>query len=54
MLEYMFPRTVTGPEALQRVEEWLASSTANPAAKRYVREARDDIVRALRAQAADA
>jgi aminopeptidase N len=53
MLEYMFPRSLTGPEALQRVEEWLASSTANPAAKRYVREARDDIVRALRAQAAD-
>ncbi len=54
MLEYMFPRTITGPEALQRVDDWLASSTANPAAKRYVREARDDILRALRAQAADA
>ncbi len=53
MLEYMFPRSLTGPETLARVEEWLESSTANPAAKRYVREARDDILRALKAQAAD-
>ncbi len=54
MLEYMFPRALTGPETLRRVEEWLASSPANPAAKRYVREVRDDIVRAMTAQAADA
>ena len=54
MLEYMFPRALTGPETLHRVEEWLASSPANPAAKRYVREVRDDIVRAMAAQAADA
>ena len=32
----------------------LASSEANPAAKRYVREGRDDMARALRAQAKDA
>jgi aminopeptidase N len=54
MLEYMFPRALAGPETLRRVEEWLGSSPANPAAKRYVREARDDIVRALKAQAANA
>ncbi|HYO40960.1 MAG TPA: aminopeptidase N [Nocardioidaceae bacterium] len=54
LLEYMFPRVLTSRETLQRVDEWLASSPANPAAKRYVREARDDIARALRAQAADA
>jgi aminopeptidase N len=54
MLEYMFPRSLTGAATLERVEEWLATSPANPAAKRYVMEARDDIVRALRAQAADA
>ncbi len=53
MLEYMFPRALTGPETLERVEGWLASSSANPAAKRYVREVRDDIVRALAAQEAD-
>jgi aminopeptidase N len=54
MLEYMFPRVLTSRETLLRVDEWLASSPANPAAKRYVREARDDIARALAAQAADA
>jgi aminopeptidase N len=46
----MFPRALTSQETLQRVDEWLATSTANPAAKRYVLEARDDIARALRAQ----
>ena len=51
-LEYMFPRALTGPDALARVEEWLASSTANPAAVRFVREVRDDLVRALAAQRA--
>ena len=53
MLEYMFPRSLTAPQTLQRVDAWLEASTANPAAKRYVREARDDIERALAAQAAD-
>ena len=51
-LEYMFPRALTGPETLARVEEWLASTSANPAAVRFVREVRDDIVRALAAQQA--
>jgi len=54
MLEYMFPRVLTSRETLERVDAWLASSPANPAAKRYVREARDDIARALAAQEADA
>ena len=36
------------------VDAWLESSPANPAAKRYVRENRDDVARALRAQAKDA
>ena len=45
---------LTGQETLHRVDRWLAESDANPAAKRYVREARADIARALKAQAADA
>jgi len=53
-LEYMFPRVLTSQETLDRVDAWLASSNANPAAKKYVREARADIVRALAAQAKDA
>ncbi len=53
-LEYMFPRALTSQETLDRVDAWLATSTANPAAKKYVREARADMVRALAAQAADA
>jgi aminopeptidase N len=53
-LEYMFPRVLTSQESLDRVDAWLASSPANPAAKKYVREARADIVRALAAQQRDA
>jgi aminopeptidase N len=53
-LEYMFPRALTSQETLDRVDRWLAESDANPAAKRYVSEARADIVRALEAQRADA
>ena len=53
-LEYMFPRSLTSQETLERVDAWLASSPANPAAKRYVGEGRADIVRALKAQAFDA
>jgi aminopeptidase N len=53
-LEYMFPRALTSQETLERVDAWLASSPANPAAKRYVGEGRADIVRALKAQAFDA
>jgi aminopeptidase N len=54
MLEYMFPRSLTSQATLDRVDAWLESSPANPAAKRYVREVRDDIARALAAQSADA
>ncbi|MGZ4460431.1 MAG: aminopeptidase N [Nocardioidaceae bacterium] len=53
-LEYMFPRALTGPEAQARVESWLETSTANPAAKRYVREGLADYRRAAAAQAKDA
>jgi aminopeptidase N len=53
-LEYMFPRALTSQETLDRVDAWLESSPANPAAKRYVLEGRADIVRALKAQAFDA
>jgi aminopeptidase N len=52
MLEYMFPRVLISQQTLDRVDAWLESSSAHPAAKRYVREARADIERALRAQAA--
>jgi aminopeptidase N len=54
MLEYMFPRALTSRATLDRVDAWLGSSHANPAAKRLVGEARDDIARALAAQDADA
>ena len=54
MLEYMFPRALTSRATLDRVDAWLESSHANPAAKRLVGEARDDIARALAAQDADA
>jgi len=53
-LEYLFPDPLAGPELLERVDAWLDSSEANPGAKRYVREGRDDVARALRAQERDA
>ena len=40
-------------QALARLDEWLATSTANPAAKRYVEEGRADMARALAAQRRD-
>ena len=53
-LEYMFLMPLVSPETVARLDEWLESSPANPAAKRYVREGRSDMVRALAAQARDA
>jgi aminopeptidase N len=52
-LEYIFPKQLASQELLDRVDQWLETSSANPAAKRYVREGRDDVARALRAQARD-
>ena len=53
-LEYIFPKHLASQALLDRLDQWLEESPANPAAKRYVRENRDDIARALRAQAKDA
>jgi len=52
-LEFIFPKQLASQELLDRVDAWLETSPANPAAKRYVREGRDDVARALRAQAKD-
>jgi aminopeptidase N len=53
-LEYIFPKPLGSPELLARIDEWLATSPANPGAKRYVAEGRADVARALAAQACDA
>jgi aminopeptidase N len=53
-LELIFPKQLASPELIEKVDRWLDTSPANPAAKRYVREGRDDVARALRAQARDA
>ncbi|QWF23654.1 aminopeptidase N [Nocardioides sp. LMS-CY] len=53
-LEFIFPRQLASQELLDRVDAWLESSSANPAAKRYVNEGRADVARALAAQAKDA
>jgi aminopeptidase N len=53
-LEYMFPKPLISPETLARLDAWLETSEANPAAKRYVREGRADMARALAAQRKDA
>lgn len=49
-LELMFPMPLTSVETLDQITTWLATSTANPGAKRYVAEGADDMARALRAQ----
>lgn len=53
-LEYIFPKPLASQELLDRVDAWLESSQANPAAQRYVREGRADVARALAAQTRDA
>ncbi|MGI8577479.1 MAG: aminopeptidase N [Nocardioidaceae bacterium] len=50
----MFPREIATQQTLDQVDAWLSTTTANPAARRYVTEGRSDIERALRAQARDA
>jgi aminopeptidase N len=54
VLQFMFPRALATQQTLDRVNAWLASSEANPAAQRYVREGASDLERALAAQARDA
>jgi aminopeptidase N len=54
VLQFMFPRALATQETLDRVNAWVASSTANPAALRYVGEGVSDLERALAAQARDA
>jgi aminopeptidase N len=48
----LFPLANPAAATLAKVDAWLESTSANPAAKRYVSEGRDDLARALRAQAA--
>ena len=50
-LEFIFPKPLASQELLDRVDAWLETSPANPAAMRYVREGRADVARALAAQA---
>jgi len=54
VLEGSFPLPLGSPETIARVDRWLEESKANPAAKRYVREGRADLSRALAGQARDA
>ncbi|GGR49314.1 aminopeptidase N [Nocardioides luteus] len=54
VLEFIFPKPAASPELLEKADKWLATSPAEPAAKRYVREGRDEVARALAAQERDA
>jgi aminopeptidase N len=53
VLGYMFPTLLADQPTLETVDAWLESTAANPAARRLVSEGRDDIARALAAQARD-
>ncbi len=54
VLGSLFPRVLATQATLDKVDQWLATTTANPAARRLVMEGRDDVARALAAQAHDA
>ncbi len=54
ILQLLFPRVLATRETLDRTRAWLASTSANPAALRYVKEGAADLERALAAQARDA
>ncbi len=51
-LIHLFPSANPSKASLDKVDAWLSSTSANPAATRYVSEGRDDLARALKAQAA--
>jgi aminopeptidase N len=53
-LNFIFPRPLASPALLERVDAWLETATANPAAVRFVKEGRADVARYLAAQAKDA
>ena len=53
-LTFLFPRALPRQDVLDKVEAWLQTTSANPAARRLVDEGRADITRALAAQAFDA
>jgi aminopeptidase N len=53
VLTYMFPTVLADQKTLDATDEWLATTEANPAARRLVSEGRDDLARALAAQARD-
>ncbi len=54
VLQFLFPRALATRGTLERVQSWLESPTANPAAVRYVKEGASDLERALAAQEKDA
>jgi aminopeptidase N len=53
-LNFIFPRTLASPALVEQVGEWLDTTTATPAAVRFVKEGRADLQRYLAAQAKDA
>ncbi|MDX6325971.1 MAG: aminopeptidase, partial [Nocardioidaceae bacterium] len=54
VLTSLFPRVLATQATLDAVDGWLTRTSANPAARRLVGEGRDDVARALAAQAHDA
>ncbi|MGN6783187.1 MAG: aminopeptidase N [Marmoricola sp.] len=53
-LQFLFPAVLGSPDLLARVDAWLADTSANPGAKRYVLEGRAEVARMLQAQERDA
>ena len=53
-LRYGFPLPLASPELVEQIDAWLASTSANAGAQRFVREHRSEVLRVLAARAADA
>jgi aminopeptidase N len=49
----LYPTLLAGPALLERTDRWLAKTETEPALRRLVVEARDGVVRALKAQERD-
>ena len=53
-LRSSFPVTLASPELVETIDRWLATTSANAGALRFVSEHRAEVLRALAAQATDA
>ena len=54
VLRYLFPRPVDKQPFVDELDDWLANTELTGSVRRTIEERRDDLLRALRCQAAGA